>query len=97
MTPQALASKLTVWSKRKISYDLALVHATNYFAGTLNDGLIKDYFIIVYPLLVPCKIPTCAGTTNGIYCQDCLDMTPSSAITKLLKDIGEFLCGRRSA
>lgn len=99
MTPQILASKLAVWSKRKIPYDSALIHAKSYLAGTLGDGIIKEFFMTVYIVPVTttnCHIPTCTNQSEDIYCTACTNMIPGSAVVGLLRDLGEFLCGRQS-
>lgn len=98
MTPQNLASKLTVWSKRKISYTEALEHAHKYFNGAIGEGLIKEYFKSVCPIEIVqqlCKIPACSNLTKGIYCDNCTSMLPNSAVTGLIKALGEFLCSRQ--
>ena len=94
MTPQQMASKLTVWSKHKIKFPDALKYAQDFIAGRLGDGLIKDYFLSF--ATQPCRIPTCTNQTHTKYCDACTNMIPSSTVVGLLKDLGEFLCGRQS-
>lgn len=95
MTAPQLASKLTVWSKRKFSYEQALQHAKAFLEGRLGEGLIKDYFqTLCPPTLTECHVPTCTNTTKDKYCEACTNMIPGSVVVSLLKELGDFLCTR---
>lgn len=76
MTPQQLASKLVVWSKRRIVYNTALQYATDFKAGSIGEGLIKDYFLSIEPSVSTsvCRIPTCTNVTTDTYCTQCLNL-----------------------
>lgn len=97
MKVPALASKLTVWSHRRFSYEEAKVYAERYKAGTLGEGFIKDFFdSLDGPQVIPvkCKIPTCSNQTTCEYCEPCTNMIPGSAVVELLRELTEFLSNR---
>ena len=94
MKAEQLASNLLVWSKHNMPYPQCLGYAESYLAGTIGDGLIKDYFIANFPSVNVCQIPTCNNQTNVKYCGECYALTPNSTVVGLLKQLGEFLATR---
>ena len=89
MTSQQLASKLTVWSKRKIPYQEALLLAQKYLANTLGEGIVKDYFNSLVGKA--CDVPGCTNTTSTKFCASCISLNPTSQASKTLLIIADLI------
>ena len=98
MTNKQLASNLVTWSKRNIQYKEAIGLAERYKAGTLGDGLIKDYFDSLFGVesLKDCSLKGCSNKTTRDYCEDCLNLTPDSKASELFLILSDLLKARQS-